>query len=505
VVFGALLSVILGDDRSPSSVRLTERWSVPAGSLLLAVCALVSITGFPLDDIWHRLFGQDVTAWGPTHIQLIFGASLTTLGSWALLVEASRVVDFSALPRPGRLLARGGDAALAGAFLIGMSTLQVEFDFGVPQFRGVFHPILLALGAAIALVAVRIRLGRGGALVAVAFFWVARAALTGGIVALERSTQHIPLYVAEAVLVELAAAWLGRDRQLTLGAVAGGLIGTIGFAAEWGWSHVWMPQPWRADLLPEAIPLVLVAGVGGGVLGGFIGRALAPDDVPRQAAPRLAAPAAWLGVAAVLGLCLPMTESTSWQAQLRLSAAGSDPDTGAPLADLVVALDDDADAAARDASWFQVIAWQGAGEGGPGGFEYEDMERQADGTWRSAEPIPVGGTFKTLLRLHAGDGMQAVPVFLPADGALDAAEVPAVDGVRPFQREKSILQREATSDNVGLERAAYAALALVAAAWMATISWGMQKLTHPDRPRRRDDARRVRAAGAPGPQPLPTP
>jgi hypothetical protein len=170
-----------------------------------------------------------------------------------------------------------------------------------------------------------------------------------------------------------------------------------------------------------------------------------------------------------------------------------------------VALDDDADAAARDAAWFQVIAWQGAGEGGPGGFEYEDMERQADGTWRSAEPIPVGGSFKTLLRLHAGDGMQAVPVFLPADGALDAAEVPAVDGVRPFQREKSILQREATSDNVGLERAAYAALALVAAAWMATISWGMQKLTHPDRPRRRDDARRVRAAGAPGPQPLPTP
>ena len=58
---------------------------------MMAACGAFALTGFPLDDIWHRLFGQDVTAWGPTHIQLIFGASLTTLGGWALLVEASRV------------------------------------------------------------------------------------------------------------------------------------------------------------------------------------------------------------------------------------------------------------------------------------------------------------------------------------------------------------------------------------------------------------------------------
>ena len=32
IAFGALLAVILGDDRSPSSVRLTERWSVPVGA-----------------------------------------------------------------------------------------------------------------------------------------------------------------------------------------------------------------------------------------------------------------------------------------------------------------------------------------------------------------------------------------------------------------------------------------------------------------------------------------
>jgi hypothetical protein len=501
IAFGSLLALILGDGRSASAVRLTRRWSVPVGGVLLAACSVVALAGFPLDDVWHRLFGQDVTAWGPTHIQLIGGASLSTLACWALVVEGERVAG-AGLTRAGRLIARVADVGFAGALLIGMSTLQVEFDFGVPQFRGVFHPILIALGSSLALVAVRIRLGRGGALMAVAFFWVARAALTGGILAFERSTQHIPLYVAEAVLVELVVAWLGRDRQLTVGAVSGALVGTVGFATEWAWSHAWMPQPWRGDLLPEAIPLVLVAGIGGGVLGGFIGRALAPPGVTRQEAPRLAGPAAWLGVAAVLGICLPMTESTHWQADLRLTPAGTDADTGADTAELVVALDDDADRAARDAAWFQVIAWQGAGEGGPGGFEYHDMERQPDGTWRSAEPIPVGGSFKTILRLHAGDGMQAVPVYLPADEAIDEGEVPAVDGTRPFQREKSILQREAETDNVALERLAYAALAVVAVAWMATLSWGMHKLAPTDSPgRRRSEDRRAAAAARPRPAP----
>ena len=33
-----------------------------------------ALIGFPLDDVWHRLFGQDVTLWGPTHLMLIGGA-----------------------------------------------------------------------------------------------------------------------------------------------------------------------------------------------------------------------------------------------------------------------------------------------------------------------------------------------------------------------------------------------------------------------------------------------
>ena len=44
-----------------------------------------------------------------------------------------------------RAFTRFRDAALVGSFMVGLSTFQAEFDFGVPQFRMVWQPLLLAL------------------------------------------------------------------------------------------------------------------------------------------------------------------------------------------------------------------------------------------------------------------------------------------------------------------------------------------------------------------------
>lgn len=145
IAFAGVLALILGDDRSGrSSVRLTERWSVPVGAVLLSVCGLVALSGFPLDDIWHGLFGQDVTAWGPTHIQMIGGASLATLAIWVLNVEGERAAATAGHPVKA-WLSRSRHILSGGSFLIGLSTLQVEFDFGVPQFRTLYHPVLIIL------------------------------------------------------------------------------------------------------------------------------------------------------------------------------------------------------------------------------------------------------------------------------------------------------------------------------------------------------------------------
>ena len=60
----------------PFAVRITRDWYAPVGGFLMAGCGLYALIGFPLDDVWHRIFGQDVTLWGPTHLMMIGGAGL---------------------------------------------------------------------------------------------------------------------------------------------------------------------------------------------------------------------------------------------------------------------------------------------------------------------------------------------------------------------------------------------------------------------------------------------
>jgi len=68
-------------------------------------------------------------------------------------------------------------ALIAGGFLAGLSIYQGEFDYGVPQFELVLQPLMIAGSAALALVAARIWIGRGGALGAVAWYLLIRGAI----------------------------------------------------------------------------------------------------------------------------------------------------------------------------------------------------------------------------------------------------------------------------------------------------------------------------------------
>jgi hypothetical protein len=76
-----------GDPRSPAALRIAPSWHVPVAGVLLTACASFSMIGFPLDDVSHRLFGQDVTLWGPTHLMLLGGAAMTLVGILVLVTE----------------------------------------------------------------------------------------------------------------------------------------------------------------------------------------------------------------------------------------------------------------------------------------------------------------------------------------------------------------------------------------------------------------------------------
>src|SRR4051794_29882949 len=222
IFIAGLLSMALpepGVKPSSTAVRLQHDWYAPLGAVLMTACAGFALTGFPLDDVWHRLFGQDVTLWGPTHLMLIGGASLATLASAILIAEGARAATESGR-EPDKSFPVVRRALLAGAFLVGLSTVQAEFDFSVPQFRLLYHPVLLMVAASIALVTARIWIGRGGALMAVFGFLLIRGLLTvlvGGVWG--ETVPHFPLYAVEAIAVELVALVVTVRKPVLFGAL----------------------------------------------------------------------------------------------------------------------------------------------------------------------------------------------------------------------------------------------------------------------------------------------
>jgi len=59
----------------------------------------------PIDDLWHRLFGLDVTLWSPPHLLGLLGSAVNTLGA---LVIATEVYPIGSRARLAALLLGGG-------------------------------------------------------------------------------------------------------------------------------------------------------------------------------------------------------------------------------------------------------------------------------------------------------------------------------------------------------------------------------------------------------------
>jgi hypothetical protein len=89
-----------------------EWWrGVPStrGFRLAALGLVLVVLAAPIDDLWHRLFGLDVTLWSPPHLLALFGSAISTLGCLLIAVEL-----YSARSWAGRVA-----LILAGAVLYG--------------------------------------------------------------------------------------------------------------------------------------------------------------------------------------------------------------------------------------------------------------------------------------------------------------------------------------------------------------------------------------------------
>jgi hypothetical protein len=221
-------------------------------------------------------------------------------------------------------------------------------------------------------------------------------------------------------------------------------------------------------MLPEAAPLGLAMAVAAGTMGGFIGRALTVrgSRLPTAGYWALILPTAV--ATAVILYALPISAGDGGtSASLRLT------DVGTPSEREVQAtIRIDPPDAAEDARWFTVTSWQG------GGSVVQEAEEVGAGTYRTAEPIPVHGSWKSILRLHREDEVIGMPIFMPRDTAIPAEEVPAPPSFRrDFVLDKENLQREQKEGvSAALTTSSYLAVLAITVLLLLILFWGLRRI-----------------------------
>jgi hypothetical protein len=157
----------------------------------------------------------------------------------------------------------------------------------------------------------------------------------------------------------------------------------------------------------------------------------------------------------------------------------------------------DPPSATDGAELINATAWQGDG------LVYEPLTEVGPATYRTSEPLPVSGEWKTLIRLSRGDTMSAVPIYLPADPAIPVEGVPAAASfTRPFVAEHEILQREQQGAAGWLTTAAYGVVLSITVLFLLLLAWGLHRLAtagsgaEATAPRRRSGSR-IEAGHAP--------
>jgi hypothetical protein len=395
-----------------------RRWTVPLGAAGLLAAGALAMAGYWIDEAWHAVYGLDVTMWSPPHLTMISSAVFSPLAGWLLLAEAGKGAG-------NRLVRRHARPLLAGVALVALSAWQLEFDLGVPFWQQAYQPVLMAGAAGFALTLARAVGGPGAALLAVGHFLAVRAVgavVTAGAWGL--TMPRFPLYLGAAVAIELAFRLTRGREPLPRYLAAGAGVATLGLAEMWAFSQVWAHHPWQTRLLP-AMALAALAGIAAAVLGGAFGRIV--DHRPTGFG-RGAVLLAFAGLVVAVAVPLPRTTP---DAAVRVETTA----VAEGWVDVAVTVDPP-EAVARADRW-EVFSWQGRGS------VIEPLVEVADGRYVTQDPVPVGGTWKTMVRLADGPYLGAVPVALPADPEYDQPAIELRDvREQPFTFQDELMLRE---------------------------------------------------------------
>jgi hypothetical protein len=116
------------------------------GYHLAAYSITLTVLAAPIDDLWHRTFGLDVTLWSPPHLLGLVGGILSAVACCVIACEVY----------PARSRARLVALVVAGALVFGgislgvQSAIRIAYVYGGLRFFT--YPLLSALFAPLALV-----------------------------------------------------------------------------------------------------------------------------------------------------------------------------------------------------------------------------------------------------------------------------------------------------------------------------------------------------------------
>src|SRR5437016_5170107 len=130
--FGVLAATTLSPSWRGGDVVRVLGLTGTRGFHLAAWGIALTVLAAPIDDLWHRLFGLDVTLWSPPHLLGLLGAAINTLGCFRIAREvypATSRAAFAAVVVTGALLYIGLHFALQPSFRIAYLNGGVFFHF----------------------------------------------------------------------------------------------------------------------------------------------------------------------------------------------------------------------------------------------------------------------------------------------------------------------------------------------------------------------------------------
>ncbi len=250
-----------------------------------------------------------------------------------------------------------------------------------------------------------------------------------------------PLFLAEAVIVEFVALTALGRRPVALGAAAASASARSASPPSTSGPMSRCRCPGTRRSSARASPSRSSPASPAGLLGATMAQALRGELLPGRRSLLIAvgSVAAFIG----LGLNASITGRPDLTANMQISNVrmGEVPNHSEPqrVGDLTIRLSDPS--VAQNANWFYALGWQG------GGRYLNHLVQQPDGSWKTTKPVPLQGSWKTMVRVHKGRDMVTAPIRFPADPALGFAGFSADPQItRAFMADTTLMQIERKDD-----------------------------------------------------------